>query len=619
MHGQLSASPTKHEITSRLVSWGHWFAFINGVIAAMVSLAYPLITTDNQTVAASIFNIIYGVGHFTVLTFLIYLIILFPLAFAIKSKTHYFLISSFLSSLTWTLFLVDICLFSKHGIHFGMYMLDILFEDSKGMTGAPQWLILLTTTIIFLIEWRISTAIWNRRTSNVVRFWSRRAALILVLCFLSGHVGYIGADASGYIPITSQKDLYPLSYPTTARNLLSEYGMLIPGTRINEKPPKLAATNYISQHPITLGGREDYVIILIDALRNDVDLSQTMPNTMKLLDGAIKLDNHYSSGNNQADGVFGLLYGIPASYLGGVEKNHEHSPFLDVLKKNGYRIEYYGNPDEKTKLILAGAGFDVVQTANHSLSRSSLDAEIVEAATTSMLTDKSSPRLTIIQITSLATLAYPQSFTPPFQPVLDGIFMFNDDSESQLLLINRYKSSLAYVDSLIAKTLNSMPLKQTKVILTSPFGMELNDQKNGVFGFNSNFSRQQVSVPLVLYGWDKYIFSETNPSAFTTHYDIGPTIIGMEGDDTETSASGLSELVAGSSLILSGLPQRRDWAFIGNNRYFSLYESTRYTEFRKGRNPITFNLQGQQVDENRYRGKAFSRAYKEMRRYLSDD
>ncbi|MEI8647598.1 DUF3413 domain-containing protein [Paraglaciecola sp. Hal342] len=72
----------------------------------------------------------------------------------------------------------------------------------------------------------LANALWKR----VARLQKRKLALpissFFVVCFVSSHAMHIWADANLYHPIVQQDDLFPLSYPATAKTLMSRYDLL---------------------------------------------------------------------------------------------------------------------------------------------------------------------------------------------------------------------------------------------------------------------------------------------------------------------------------------------------------------------------------------------------------
>lgn len=64
---------------SRLVSWGHWFAFFNGFLAMIVGVRYIETVGAPESWIGWGYLAISTLGHFSFLAFIVYLVVLFPI------------------------------------------------------------------------------------------------------------------------------------------------------------------------------------------------------------------------------------------------------------------------------------------------------------------------------------------------------------------------------------------------------------------------------------------------------------------------------------------------------------------------------------------------------------
>ncbi len=604
MNITLNGPVHRDEMISRLISWGHWFAFFNALAAALFGMLYLVVGEQPLSQAATLFNVVYGLGHFAVLTFLLYLASLFPLTFAVAHPRSYFTLAALLAALGWLALVVDLLLYAKSGIHLGSYLLAIIAEDARGITGTPLWSLLLGTLIIALLQGALGRYLWRHRTRPFSRYLARRSALALVFCFILGHLGYIVADASGYLPITSQRDLYPLSYPATARNLLSDYGVLVQAERDSAAARELTANQQLRQQPPVMTAKPDYLLILIDGWRRDGLEAQTMPNTLALTVSATTLNQHFATASNSRDSLFGLLYGVPASYLPGVSQRRELSPLLQWLTANGYQLNYWGSRDPQLDSLLSTAGFRLPPASNDTHTVSGLDRLTAAAASDWASSNDTAPSFTLIRFSAPAHMAYPADYRAPFQPDLDGVLLANSERNQPRQVINRYRNSLHFVDGLIGEVLRAWQRagRQPRLLLSGTFGFELDDRGDGVWGYGSGHGEAQSAVPLLLHGWP----AVADSTALTSHYDLLPSIIGANNTAWGPGSSWLEQS-----------DERRNWLFLGNGEFFAVRDGQQLTEFRRGRRPLVQNSDGRRLDDSALSGKVFSRAYKEMRRYLS--
>jgi membrane-anchored protein YejM (alkaline phosphatase superfamily) len=126
---------------------------------------------------------------------------------------------------------------------------------------------------------------------------------------------------------------------------------------------------------------------------------------------------------------------------------------------------------------------------------------------------------------------YPAAYEK-FLPVTDELNYFylkkGGDRAETVGLFNRYRNSVSYVDSTIARMLNSLEtrglLKNTIVMITGDHGQEFFE--TGYLGHNSAFSTYQAMVPMILY------WPGVNPgreSRLTSHLDVVPTMFDLLG------------------------------------------------------------------------------------------
>lgn len=66
---------------SRLVGWGHWFAFFNIIAAMLIGTRYITQSAWPETLLGQFYLAASWVGHFGFLVFALYLLVLFPLTF----------------------------------------------------------------------------------------------------------------------------------------------------------------------------------------------------------------------------------------------------------------------------------------------------------------------------------------------------------------------------------------------------------------------------------------------------------------------------------------------------------------------------------------------------------
>ena len=70
----LSESPRRQTV-SKLVSWGHWFAFFNIIIALLISSIYVFATPLPDSMLGQLYLGLNWLGHISFITFLAFILL----------------------------------------------------------------------------------------------------------------------------------------------------------------------------------------------------------------------------------------------------------------------------------------------------------------------------------------------------------------------------------------------------------------------------------------------------------------------------------------------------------------------------------------------------------------
>lgn len=101
------------EKVSQMVSWGHWFALFNILLAVVLGSRYLFVADWPTTLAGRIYSYVSLVGHFSFLVFATYLLILFPLTFIVITVRLMRFLSAILATVGMTLLLIDSEVFTR--------------------------------------------------------------------------------------------------------------------------------------------------------------------------------------------------------------------------------------------------------------------------------------------------------------------------------------------------------------------------------------------------------------------------------------------------------------------------------------------------------------------------
>ncbi|WP_347254802.1 LPS biosynthesis-modulating metalloenzyme YejM [Leminorella grimontii] len=532
------------EKVSQMISWGHWFALFNIILSLALSSRYLFVTDWPSTLFGRVYALISWLGHFSFLTFSAYLLILFPLTFVVMSQRLMRVLSAILATAGLTLLIIDTEVFFRFRLHLNPTVWSLLINPEESELSRDWQLLFICIPIIFLVQMLFSTWSWQKLRSLNRRHFGRPLAGIFILAFMFTHLAYIWADANFYRPITMQRANLPLSYPMTARRFLEKHGLLDAqayqdklATRGNPEAVEveypLARLSYLDETP-----RHNLLVIVADGLRSQ-SIAQDMPKLSALADENIQFTQHYSSGNRQDTGLFGLFYGISPTYIDGVLAGRKPSALIASLTYRNYQFGLF--------------------------SSSAFDAPLYRQA---LLADFSLPQP--IAQSNQATTAQWQEWLEK-RTEGDVWFSYIQYSNGDLAAAAQdgslnafkqyYRQSAADIDTQIDTVMKTLAqrglLDNTIVVITAAHGVEFNDTGKNAIGFGQNYSRYQLQVPLVVH-WPGTPAQKINK--LTGHEDVMATLM----QRLLYVKNATNTYTQGEDLFL---PQRRQpWITAGDNK-----------------------------------------------------
>lgn len=224
-----SESPRRKQITKQ-VSWGHWFAFANILMATAISSVYLFSTPIADTPISFVYLITTWLGHTSFITFLGFIILILPLCYKLTNLTALKVSTSVIAALGLALLAFDALLYNKTGFHLSFSSAELMRSETQGQIGAfgwLQWFYLILLFIIWLMFQLVTANGIFKRIDKLQRFKVSPYIIVsLVVCFVTSHAIHVWADARLYTPVLKQDNMFPLSYPATAKTLMARYGLL---------------------------------------------------------------------------------------------------------------------------------------------------------------------------------------------------------------------------------------------------------------------------------------------------------------------------------------------------------------------------------------------------------
>lgn len=465
------------EKVSQMVSWGHWFALFNMLLAMVLGSRYLFVADWPTTLTGRIFSYISLVGHFSFLVFSAYLLILFPLTFIVMSQRLMRFLSAILATAGMTLLLIDSEVFTRFHLHLNPVVWELVINPDQNETARDWQLMFISVPVILLVEMLFATWSWQKlRSLTRRRHYARPVAWFFFASFIASHVMYIWADANFYRPVTMQRANLPLSYPMTARRFLEKHGLLDAQDyqrRLVEQGDPEAVT---VQYPLSdlryrdMGVGKNVLLITVDGL-NYSRFEQQMPSLARFAGENVNFTQHMSAGNTADNGIFGLFYGISPSYMDGVLSARIPAALISALNQQGYQLGLFSS-DGFTSPIYRQA---LLSDFSLPPGKSQNDAQTANQWTNWLKNNAQDENRWFSWVS------------------FNGTTINNAQANDR-----QYARAAADVDTQIAKVLdalrNSGKLDDTVVIITAGHGVPLSDE-NSTF----NWSRAQLQVPLVIH------------------------------------------------------------------------------------------------------------------------
>ena len=544
---------------SRLVNWGHWFAFFNGILAMVIGNRYIEAIGYPDTIIGWLYLSLSTIGQFSFLAFIIYLVFIFPISTIFPYSKILRGFSALIATFSLCILLYDTIVYNDYGMHLSPFAFDLAWSDLNTLLHGTSYIV--TPIAILLLELVVANFIWKRIENIQKRNWGPNVVIFVCICFISSHLIHIWADARDIRAVTRFDDSYPLSYPATAKTFMETHGLKgLEKHNTSEVNTQEITNLHYPKNPLTCHKEKhaNVLLITIESLRANMVTNKTMPFLSHYISQNQYFSDHYSGGNQFNSSMFSLLYGLQGSYIKAKDFNFTPPVLTQILKKEGYQLGLFIHGDQN-KTVQPSAMFKdfKVHTANGHNNASSADQKLtIEFNDWSKAL--SSPWFALLDLRSPETYDTPVGFLG-----IKTIKAPNDFEPAQRVLFNQYRQSLYFIDQLLRKTIDGIS-KDTLVIITGLDGKVFTSNENESL---TNLSPDNVKVPMVIH-WPNGNASSINYP--TSHYGLIPTlmthVLGCTNPSTDYSA--------GRHLLE---PDQQNWNYIGDDRVFAIYQPNEIT------------------------------------------
>ncbi|MEI4549628.1 DUF3413 domain-containing protein [Pseudoalteromonas spongiae] len=309
----LSSQQAFSSKAAKLLSWGHWFTFANILFALIVSSLYLVSDPMPMTFSGKVFLLLNWLGHISFLTFLCFVLTIFPLSLIFPYPRHIRGMAAVIATFTMSLLALDAYVYFQLGYHLSPQVFEqIVSLISDTISTNPSLSLFIAGGIIFVIlffELIASNFTWRHLTELRQKPFRRYISPVFIVAFVASHLLHIWADANVKLDITKQDNVLPLSYPTTAKSLLARY-QLVDLDEYKEAQNVSFANEKVTyvapNQPLTCNTNSASAEILV--FDNQALLNQY------LSDKALNATDNFYQPANKRESLFNLVYGLPSYY-----------------------------------------------------------------------------------------------------------------------------------------------------------------------------------------------------------------------------------------------------------------------------------------------------------------
>ncbi len=540
---------------SRLISWGHWFAFFNGFLAMIVGFRYLDTVGYPETWIGWGYLAVSTIGHFSFLSFIVYLVLIFPVTLLLPYSKILRGYAATVATISLCILLYDTVIYDDYGLHLSPFVFDLAWADLNALLHGTSYII--TPLCIIIIELSAANFLWKRIDKIHKAKCGNKVVAFVGVCFVSSHLIHIWADSASVKEITRLDDAYPLSYPATARSFMESYGIDSEHSKSRNSNPRSNISYPVKPLQCVSEEQPNILLITIDSLRADMLDESTMPFLSQYAKENLDFHQHLSGGTQFTSGLFSIMYGLQGSYINDMTLGTTAPLLTQVLKQQHYQTAVFATDDVELepKAIFKGLEHHISHVDN---SHAIADKESI-ANFTQWVAKTKTPWFSLLNLRS------PESYDTPVGFLgIETVRPKKTLKSAERVLFNQYRQSLNFIDQELKKLVENLP-EDTLVIITGVSGKLFTSNPHEV---RSNMSPDNVHVPLVIHWPGKVSAKDVNYR--TSHYGIAPTLMSQVLGCTNAP----TDYSAGRSLLQ---PDSESWIYVGDNLVFGIYQDSEIT------------------------------------------
>lgn len=323
-----------------IISWSHWFTFFNILAVIALSIIYLIAEGAPDTLLGKAYLILNWLSHMAFLTFMAFVIFIFPIILILPKTRFIRVFASIVFTFGLLLLLLDAYIYSALGYHLNAssteQIIELITFHIQEDTRFFVFVSILSTLLILSFELVVSNYAWKHLRNLQKTSFSRYIIGTLVAAFFISHFTHIWADAKLEYEVLRQDSTLPLSYPSTAKTLLTKYGLFDRKAYMERRAIPLALNVPVPQYP-TLPARctadkplsqSTFLILNSDELS-----SAQQAQFAKRTDETHLVLQHHIDNALPNNAWFNLLFGLPTIYKENLIDNKSNPLLFQWLNK----------------------------------------------------------------------------------------------------------------------------------------------------------------------------------------------------------------------------------------------------------------------------------------------
>ncbi|REL26895.1 DUF3413 domain-containing protein [Thalassotalea euphylliae] len=321
-----------------LISWGHWFTFFNIIAAILLATVYVVNEAAPQTFAGQVYLVSTWLSHMAFLTFMTFVLLVFPLTLLIPKTRFIRAAASVIFTAMLLLLLLDAFVYNRLGYHINAssigQILSLIGQEIEDDRRTFWFISLVLTLIILTFQLVVSNYAWKHLSKLQRTFFAKFVVFGLVVAFFTSHMMHIWADANLEYDVLKQDTTLPLSYPTTAKTLLTKYGLFNENDYMVRKTSPLAFNQTMPKYPVlgqcqAIDSAQSTFVILSKA---PISKQQIRQFSQRSTAATIELAHHIDNASFD-NAWFNLVYGLPTIYQPSIKKEMATPVLLQAIKQ----------------------------------------------------------------------------------------------------------------------------------------------------------------------------------------------------------------------------------------------------------------------------------------------